>query len=264
MKNSMVYVKRVAIIVLAWMMLMMFVLLGIQIINVDAATGKIQFSIYSMHGSDSSSSGSSSGGGLGHAWLVIENGTNLSYDFYNTTLSAGETCSIGTFGNQVDPETDKKHNGAWLNLEAYYGWGDDSTASLTITITATQLAKVSEECIAKNSWNVINNCSYFASQIWNKVAPDNMQVKSFSFPAHFPSKLKSSIKGISGHKINRKFAYNDRIGYCPNSNTFKAVSLNSKKAMNSERMKTYTSFPESVTTFEIVSNVNERKYNYLY
>lgn len=39
--------------------------------------------------------------------------------FFNTVILEGETFSIGTWGNQEDPETNKKHKGAWLNLDSY-------------------------------------------------------------------------------------------------------------------------------------------------
>lgn len=225
------------------------IVFGLQITTYAAENnGVIQLSIYSMYGN--TSGGSSNGLDLGHAWLVIENGTGVNYDFYNTTLAAGETVSIGTFGNVVDPDTGVVYNGAWLNLEAYKGWGTANTASLTITITAEQLSDVNEKCIDMNAWNLINNCSYFASEIWNSIAPSGMQVSSYFFPANFPSVLKDNIQRISGHQTNRPFAYNDYTGYCTNSTTFKHITpnrlYNSSGSAFSIRSSynNYTSFPE--------------------
>ena len=141
-------VKKMIILFLSVIMFVISVFFGVQTTRASADTGGvIQLSIYSSHGDDSSSSDDV---GLGHAWLVIENGTSYTYDFYNTIIFPGETFTIGTWGNRKDPETDKTHKGAWLNLEAYYGMWDNSTASLTMTITAEQLETVSGKCVSMN------------------------------------------------------------------------------------------------------------------
>lgn len=247
--------KRISSLMIA--LIMVFTMFGMQV-TAFAATddGVIQLSIYSMHGGNSS--GSSSGDGLGHAWLVIENGTDNEYDFYNTTIEAGETVSIGTWGNVEDPDTGNVYKGAWLNLEAYYGWGTSNTASLTITINEDQLSAVSDKCIDMNNWTLINNCSYFASKVWNSVAPDDMQVSSYFFPANFPSTLKKNIQKIEGHQTNRAFASNDNTGYCTNDTTFKYIapsriafgssSSNSSSSSSRSIGYYYTSFPEEYNT----------------
>lgn len=249
--------RKITAMFVAIVMLLSISVFGLQITTYAAENnGVIQLSIYSMYGDDSSAS--SSGGGLGHAWLVIENGTNNNYSFYNTTLSAGETVSIGTWGNVEDPDTGDVYKGAWLNLEAYYGWGTASTASLTITITAEQLSAVSAKCIEMNDWTLIKNCSYFASKVWNSVAPSDMQVSSYFFPANFPSTLKNNIEDVDGHQTNRAFAYNDYIGYCTNSTTFKYIAPNrlasgSSSSNSSSRSinNNYTSFPDEYNAMTI-------------
>ena len=236
-------------------------------INAFAETndGEILFSIYSMYGNDSSSG--SIGGGVGHSWLVIENGTNYEYDFFNTIISAGETVSIGTWGNMKDPNTQKLHKGAWLNIEACMGWGTASTASLTMAITSQQLSDISDDCISMDDWTLINNCSYFASSIWNNIAPDEMDVVSYFFPANFPSTLKNSIMEKDAHEINRAFAYNDYTGYCTSANVFKYVeadtiinSLSSNAIINANY---YTSFPMEYNSMaKIESILNDERIKY--
>lgn len=277
--------KNIIFILVAFVLLVSTLFLGMQVTKASAAETEevIQLSIYSQHGDDSSSSSGSSGSssgssgsssdvGLGHAWIVIENWTNNSYSFYNTTILPGETFSVGTWGNRKDPDTNKNHNGTWLNLEAYYQMGEISTASLTITIDESQLEIVSEKCISMNSWNVINNCSYFASKVWNAVAPENMHVNSFFFPANFPSTLKKSIQKISGYQTNRAFAYNDYTGYCTNDTYFKCIeaeriesgssssSSNSSNVENELCMKGFvTSFPTEYSSPQmIIDAYNER------
>lgn len=216
--------------------------LCLQITTYADGSGSIQLSIYSMHGNGSSAS--SAGLDLGHAWLVVENETDNDYSFYNTTLSSGETVSIGTWGNVIDLDTGSLYQGAWLNLEAQAELGTQNTASLTITITSQQLSAVSQKCIQMNAWDLFNNCSYFASTIWNSVAPSDMQVNSYFFPANFPATLKDSIQNIDGHENNRSFAYNDYTGYCTNSTTFKYVAPENYTLSSGRSINNYTSFPE--------------------
>lgn len=258
--------KKIAFILLTIMIFVASTIFGVQKLKAEATTTDevIQLSIYSRYGEGSSSS---NGIGLGHAWLVIENGTSFYAYVYNAVMLPGETFSIGTWGNRKDPDTNKNHNGAWLNLEAYYGL-TDNTVSLTITITEEQLAIVSEKCISMNKWDAIHNCSYFASQIWNAVAPSNMKVNSYTFPANYPSTLKNSIQNIDGYQTNRSFAFNDYTGYCTDSTTFKHIMANRLEEGNfssgSSTIKDcYTSFPEDFNTVEKIQNAYEfKKYDY--
>lgn len=225
---------------------------GINQVTVKAEwVPTIKFSIYSSYSDDTDS--------LGHSWLVIENDTNEMYDFYNTVIGMGETVTIGTWGNCKDPETQKVYKGAWLNLEAYFGMWRNNTASLTMEITATQLSQISKKCISMNEWSAVNNCSYFASKVWNAIAPSNLQVSSYTFPANYPKTLKASIEKKEGYETNRKTAYNDYTGYCPNDTTFKYIIASTiiknessgsiRYAFEGEQY-CYTSFPNELNELE--------------
>lgn len=217
--------KTHIIILIATIMVFASMFLGVQT-QKAAAEGEIIFSIYSMHGENASSS--TGNDASGHAWLVIENGTSTDYNFYKTVILKEETFSIGTWGDKEDPQTGKKHKGAWLNLEAYKGYGTNNTASLSMTITPEQLYAISAKCLEYNDWGIIKNCSYFAAKVWNAIAPSDMQVESYSFPANYPSKLKRSIMGIEGHQINRPFAFNSFMGYVK-QDTFVEVKVEELK-----------------------------------
>lgn len=212
---------KFVILFLAFVLVIATALFGIQAITADASTEKILFSIYSRYGDGSSSS--SSDIGSGHAWLVIENQTGSRHSFYNTYILAGETFSIGTWGNIEDPNTGSNAKNAWLNLEAYLNYGAYSVSSLTITITVSELTTISKYCKEKNNWNIVANCAYFASYIWNQIAPDDLQINAFGGVAYFPSILKSSIEEKDSYQSNRVFAYNDYTGYCTNDTTFKYI-----------------------------------------
>lgn len=147
-------------------------------------------------------------------------------------------------------------------------WGSSETVSLTITISSEQLQTVSNKCLEENRWSPVFNCASVASKVWNSVAPSNMQVNSYVFPAHYPSTLKKSIKTISGYQVNRGFAYNDRTGYCPNKTTFKAISasrLTIDSSSSSSAVDYQTSFPEEYNTVEkIYAYAIEQKSSYQY
>lgn len=213
---------RLTVIVLVF--IATFSCLHATIAHASPTEGLIQLSVYALYGSGSSSS--SSNDGLGHAWIVVENGTRSSYSFYNTTLLSGETYSIGTWGNRKDPDTDNTVKKAWLNLESHFQMVGENTVSLTINISKEQLKTVSDKCIELNNWGAIKNCSYFASQVWNSVAPESKKVNSFFFPANFPKTLKASIQKIDGYQTNRKIDKNDYIGYCTDSDSFKQIDIN--------------------------------------
>lgn len=215
------YIKRSSLFLLPIAFFCVFILCLFNSAKVDAA-GNIQLSIYASYGEGSSSS-SASDEGFGHAWLVIENKSSTSYDFCNTTLMSGETFSVGTWGNLMDPDTGELHAGTWLNVEAYRGLGDNNTASLTITITTSQLEIVSDRCLELNNGGLFENCAYFASEIWNEIAPDSMEVDANTLFVYTPSKLKDSIQEIPGSATNRNFAYNNYTGLCVDGNTFKYV-----------------------------------------
>lgn len=233
-------------------MLLTFVFCGVQYKKARAAeTGVIQLSIYSMHGDS----------GLGHAWIVVENGTKEHLNFYNTVMVGNETYSIGTWGTLKDPLTNELFKGAWLCYEAYRNYGIYNTASLTMVITQEQLKIVSDKCIELNHWSAIKNCAYFASKVWNSVAPSDMQVKSGVLGIHTPSKLKSSIMSVEGYQTNRSFKYNDYAGYCTSPTKFKYIlasriidtgsSSSSSNALNYD----ITSFPKEFDTIEKIQKV---------
>ena len=216
-----------------------------QKIHADAANNTILFSIYATDSGSSSSTGGSFLGG--HAWLVIENNTSYSYSFYNTTIHSGETISIGTWGNRKDPTTNKKHNGAWLNLESYCNMWKNCN-SLTTTITSSDLSEISQKCISMNEWGILKNCSYFASVIWNDIVASDLQVTAYRYPYFLPSILKGSIKGKDGYQTNRQFDYNDYTGYCTNDTTFKYINPSTISGLDIQTLSSndiyITSFPQ--------------------
>lgn len=147
------------------------------------------------------------------------------------------------------------HGSSWKTVLLPRQWGSSETVSLTITISSEQLQTVSNKCLEENRWSPVFNCASFASKVWNSVAPSNMQVNSWHVVSNYPETLKDSIKGISGYRLNRSFAYNDRSGYCPNSTSFKSINASritipGSSSSSSSLADYQTSFPEEYNTVE--------------
>jgi hypothetical protein len=141
-------------------------------------------------------------------------------------ISSGNVVSIGTWGNKKDPDTNEVVYGIWYNLESYHGYGTLSTASLTMTISTSQLSTVSTTINNNDEWSIFKTCATFAAKVWNSVCLEEKEV-SPRFFAHTPQNLKKSIKKKSDYSENRSFEVNTYTGYYYlNSNVFKNVPQN--------------------------------------
>ena len=128
---------------------------------------------------------------IGHAWLYFENLSNQEITVGVYTLAPGEAVSIGTFKN-----TRSDGAGVYYNVEAYCTakYGANGRVSLSETITASELAKVTGLINSNNTWTLVRNCSWFASKIWNSVSDIDV------FSGSTPSCLKTSMNVESGYK----------------------------------------------------------------
>lgn len=68
-----------------------------------------------------------------------------------------------------------------------------------------------------------NNCATFAENVWNSIAPNNMQVDA-GFVAQ-PVTLYNSIKSKSGYQVNKSIMNTIPIGRVSNGN-FTTITLN--------------------------------------
>ncbi len=136
----------------------------------------------------------------GHAFIVISNNTYSYINAGGLAIEKGTGITIGTF-NFTD-----KHNGLWYGLEGYrYKIGDDDFEdrySMTMKLTVDQLKKVNEIICKSDTWDVFNNCSTFATNVWNAVALEEDKLNAGKI--NNPSDLKKSImnKGDKKYTVN--------------------------------------------------------------
>lgn len=104
------------------------------------------------------------------------------------SVPAGDSITFGTFGNR------SHHVGIWYNIEGYYNNSlPTSRVSLTTAITGSQLATMNGVITSIDSWGYLNNCSSFASKVWNSIS--TQQVSPGLIPT--PSTLSNSIKNYT-------------------------------------------------------------------
>ena len=128
--------------------------------------------------------------GDGHSFLLYTNLDDESQKIVKSDVEPNETISIGTFGN-----ADK--SGVYIDLEAYKATVIDDIyaerVSLTTDITSSQIEQLNEEIIARDKWTLTKNCTWFAAEVWNELAPTDKQLKvSKKLPR--PKQLSKRIK----------------------------------------------------------------------
>lgn len=168
---------------------MMISLCTINLSSVFAASNTLRISIYSSVNIPTSSA--SSGLGDSHSWVVIKNLGSSSVKIGTETLSSGQSCTIGLFGN-------KSKKGIWYNIEAndrtkYLNNGN--TVYLTKTVSGTNVVNNIVNTMNNNNyWGLLHNCAHFAVKIFN--APGGTKITTSADP----SSLRIRIMEHSGYK----------------------------------------------------------------
>lgn len=139
-----------------------------------------------------------------HAFVYFENlsGQTLKVGLYN--LPAGQGVSVGCYAaSRADGY------GIYYNVEAHCAnkYGQSGWMSISKDLTKNELNKATNAIInARNGWDFVFNCMYFAFQVWNKTTGDNLV--SLIFPVFGQLQLKMR-GGRSGPKLY--FAREDQV-----------------------------------------------------
>ena len=139
-----------------------------------------------------------------HAFVYFENlsGQTLKVGLYN--LPVGQGVSVGCYAaSRADGY------GIYYNVEAHCAnkYGQSGWCSISKDLTKNELNKATNAIInARNGWDFVFNCMYFAFQVWNKTTGDNLV--SLIFPALGQIQLKMR-GGRSGPKLY--FAREDQV-----------------------------------------------------
>lgn len=143
----------------------------------------------------------------GHAFISIENTAGFPYPIGAITLNSGHEMTLGTWSGMG-------WDGMWYNLET-----TENTplyVYLTDEIQMNEICKVNQYIATHNSWSEFNNCSSFATGLWNTVSDINL---SAGIP-NTPTTLKQNILAVSGNKTGRNIGRLTPIGYVDGDGTF--------------------------------------------
>ena len=175
------------------MLLFLVLFFGLMLTNqneVYAATNVDKLSIVSDGSTDEASYGV-------HSFLVYKNTSDSDQTIAGVTVNPKQSITIGTYGNQSSGK------GVYVNLEAYYAQNYNSYAnrvSLTTDISSAELKKIQSKINKCNKWTYTKNCSWFAKEVWNTVAPKSKQLSAGVPPT--PKTLSDNIKKNSTYKTN--------------------------------------------------------------
>lgn len=106
--------------------------------------------------------------GIGHAWIYVENLTDMPVQVGHYTLPANEGVSVGLFSFTCDDGI-----GIYYNVESYCCnvHGGDGLVSISTDLDAGELNKLSNKLLDyPNHWDPFFNCIYFAFSMWNSVS----------------------------------------------------------------------------------------------
>ncbi len=138
---------------------------------------------------DGDGSGSSGGWYSGHAFIVV---TNLIDRYINAGMFAiapGKGVTIGTW------QKTGEHQGIWFGLEGYkYENGDDDydgSYSMAVMLSQSALDKVGSIIKDSDKWSYTENCSTFATNVWNAVCSDKLDPGSPDTPRNVKNSIAS-------------------------------------------------------------------------
>lgn len=91
------------------------------------------------------------------------------------------------------PLAASEHEGLWLNLDSKINSMGSNLQNVSIQIPLRQidLDTVNTNIANNDKWGLLNNCSSFASRIWNSVSADNTKVDAgiINMPANLEKVL---------------------------------------------------------------------------
>ena len=164
--------------------------------------GVATLSIVSFDGSSESVFGLMN---LGHAFIAIENNTSEDMMVGKYTLKSGRSVTIGTWSIA-------EHFGIWYNVEnnyIEYCNKYDGRVSLSKEINAGDLDKINKFISTHDSWGVLKNCGYFATNLWNEVAKDGEILKV----GKTPTSICKVITNSDNYEKNIKLVVGGEMGY---------------------------------------------------
>jgi len=143
-----------------------------------------------------------------HAFIVIENTSQVSFEIGEYNVKPNEQISISKFGN-ID-----EHDGIYYNLETltvYYD-GYQNSVYLTEQIDSTDIESIDTYVDNNDSYGAFqNNCASFSTDVWNLVSNRTLNARSWGIDQ--PDILAADIETYSYSSGVSNITYNRFIGY---------------------------------------------------
>lgn len=150
----------------------------------------------------------SSGSFFGHSFIQIKNLYMNNVSIGGISTDYNETITLGTWQNQSG------HQGIWYNLESYFyhktiqNSDYNGRVSISEYISSEELDDLNSLIDSKDYWNILYNCSSFASDCWNLFS--DRKVDPGLIPT--PENLSNSIKQYD-YVLNGSIGLTDFAGY---------------------------------------------------
>ena len=155
-----------------------------------------------------SGSGSSSGGGYGHAWLSIENNYPSYITVGHKSVSSGSAVSIGTWNIA-------QHQGIFYNME-YYDTHNNydlfpERVSYSRNLFQSQWTTINDYIINHDTWEPLYNCAGFAVGVWNTAFSQYQINCGGIFP--LPNSLVNKITLFNGYENHAEVKGTNNVYY---------------------------------------------------
>lgn len=179
-------------------------LASITILSLGFLPGEKSYSMTCTITVYASTSQSSSSNFTGHAFISLTNNSMISITGGYMSIAPLSSITIGTWGNT------QYHTGVWYNLEGYLASSFSDNVSVSYSFDLSQLYYVNSYIANHNdTWTLTDNCSTFASSVWNIVCGDTLDAGLLNTPAN----LYSSIMSKSYHIEDYPVPYSSNFGY---------------------------------------------------
>lgn len=179
----------------------------------------------------SNDGGSSSLNTSGHAFIAFKNTSTSSITVGGLSVGAGHEITFGTWGNQSN------HVGIWYNLESYFVNNKSAytnRVSLSKDVTQADVDTINSLISKNDTWSALNNCSSFATKIWNSISSTTLSAGT----PNTPTSLMSNIKSKSGYQTKRAIGNTTPIGYVSNGSFVSVTVTAAAFSANSNVMNT--------------------------
>ena len=131
---------------------------------------------------------------------MITNLSGSTADIAGINVADGKSITASTWDESVD--VSREYKGLWLNLDSKLNSNGINLQNVSIQLPLRQidLDTVNSNIKKNDKWGYLNNCSTFASKIWNSIANDSSKVDAGAM--NTPASLAKSITKVGKPGFN--------------------------------------------------------------